>query len=241
MLRIWRNKPETRLRDYVYVSDAKLDMLYEQVPVPLRKRIAAEVKIDLKVIGITVKDAGDKNPVRMGQLAIIERFIEEERDVGTIQEPRSYFRGTMNMKYGPLGSYEFIVLFHGREGGNTVGLGGSSWHLLGGQRPMTEFHAYSHSPTLWVALAEQISADPAGAEWVRREREGPSHGPSEEAAVIHDAPPDAVLHVVDWLEPEGPVQRVEFLARRLVDGDFPARAPHGRQLPPGHITLGTPL
>ena len=38
------------MRYYVYVSDSKVDMLYSQMPRGIRDRIAAELKIDLKVI-----------------------------------------------------------------------------------------------------------------------------------------------------------------------------------------------
>jgi hypothetical protein len=235
-MRIFRSRRRAQLRYHVYVSDAKLDMLYEQVPTPLRKRLAAEVKVDLKLISITVKEAENKEPVRLGRLAVVERFIDEQFEVGTISAPAAYFRGTMDMRQGTF--QESIVLFYGRRGGDTVALGGSLWHLIGGKRPENEVQAYSAGPALWVALAELISADPEGAEWVRRERENPSGG-SEESAAVHD-PPEAVLGIVDWLELDGPIQRVEFLARRLVSDRFDARENRGSELPAGCVTLGTP-
>ena len=42
------------MRYYVYVSDSKVDMLYSQMPSGLRDRIAAELKIDLKVVSVSV-------------------------------------------------------------------------------------------------------------------------------------------------------------------------------------------
>jgi hypothetical protein len=39
------------LKHYVYVSDAKVDMYYAQIPSPLLAGIAAELTIDLKVLG----------------------------------------------------------------------------------------------------------------------------------------------------------------------------------------------
>ena len=41
------------MKYYVYVSDAKLDMLSEQVPLPLRQRIAGELKVDVQVFALT--------------------------------------------------------------------------------------------------------------------------------------------------------------------------------------------
>lgn len=84
-----RNKRAARRRDYLCVSDAKLDVLYEEVSAPARKRFAAEVKVDFKIIGVKVKDAADKESVRIGPLSVVERFIEEHVEVGTIDNPGS--------------------------------------------------------------------------------------------------------------------------------------------------------
>jgi hypothetical protein len=40
------------LKSYVYISDTKLDMLSAQIPPPLRKRIAIDVSVDLKLFSI---------------------------------------------------------------------------------------------------------------------------------------------------------------------------------------------
>ena len=239
-----RNLLAHRLSYFVYVSDAKLDMLYEQIPRPLRKRLAAEVKVDFKMVGVTIKGAEDKGPLRLAKLAVVERFVQDHEDVGTVHQPATYFRGTMDMRWATLN--ESIVLFHGRHDGDIVALGGSLWHLVGGQRPTDQLQSLSFSPDLWVGLVEHISADPDGAEEVRRERANSSVGANEQdywenwKPAVH-APPEAALGELESIYLTGPLQRVEFLARRLVDEQFFARDRYGVQLPPGRVTLGTPL
>jgi hypothetical protein len=43
------------VKSYVYVSDSKIDMLYEEIPKPWLDRITAELKIDLEVVSLTLK------------------------------------------------------------------------------------------------------------------------------------------------------------------------------------------
>lgn len=38
------------MRYYLYLSDAKLDMLFEQIPQKLLPRLVTEAKVDLKVV-----------------------------------------------------------------------------------------------------------------------------------------------------------------------------------------------
>ena len=44
------------VRYYLYVSDAKIDMLFEQIPKRLLDRLTKELKIDIKVVSVTVKE-----------------------------------------------------------------------------------------------------------------------------------------------------------------------------------------
>jgi Family of unknown function (DUF7019) len=43
------------MKYYTYVSDAKLDMLFAQIPSRVSKRLSAELKVDFKVVSLTLK------------------------------------------------------------------------------------------------------------------------------------------------------------------------------------------
>ncbi len=88
-----------QLRNYIYISDSKLEMLFDQIKQGILKRISAEVKVDLKVVGLTLREADNRPATREAKLRIVERFIELHHKVGTVSDPgQEYFRGQANMK-----------------------------------------------------------------------------------------------------------------------------------------------
>lgn len=89
------------LRYYVYISDYKLDLLYEQISPALRTRISGELKIDLKVASLTLRGGEQPEATRMAKLQMIERYIDKYHHVGDIENPgREFFRGSMEMRWG---------------------------------------------------------------------------------------------------------------------------------------------
>lgn len=163
-MRLWPRRTERRLRYYLYISDAKLDMLFEQIDQSAFKRISAEAKVDLKLAGLTVKRGADPAVVRSAKLRVVERFIDRHHQVGTIDEPgNEYFRGRMTMAWGWLHNTtaEDLVLFQGQQNENTVVLAGSSRHVLGWNEPKEEQCGRSSFPgkILW-ALDEYVRAAP---------------------------------------------------------------------------------
>jgi hypothetical protein len=54
--------PEPSLRYFVYVSDTKLNNLFDQISPKLRQRLSAEAKVDLKLASLTVKEAQSRRP-----------------------------------------------------------------------------------------------------------------------------------------------------------------------------------
>jgi len=47
-----KRDPAEPPRFYVYISDAKVDMLLGQIPAGLLERLAAEVTVDLKILSV---------------------------------------------------------------------------------------------------------------------------------------------------------------------------------------------
>jgi hypothetical protein len=149
----------------LYVSDAKLDMLFEQIDRSILKHISAEVKVDLKLASVTLRKAEDPVPARMSKLRIVERFIDEHHNVGSIEEPgREYFRGQMDMQWGwlayaPGDRYRIpIVFFRGQEHSQLVMLAGSRRHVIG-EPPDAEAVTMSAMPGIISAIDEHISED----------------------------------------------------------------------------------
>ncbi len=125
---------DDRPKYYVYVSDTKIDMIFAQVPQKLRDRLAAELRLDLKVVSLTLKEnPSDQN--RYTRTRIVGEYLSGREMVGTLDEPASYFRATMTMEWMCIDSYNGetprIVYFTGVHESVVVGLTGSYHHVVG--------------------------------------------------------------------------------------------------------------
>lgn len=219
-MRKLRRRQVRLLRNYLYVSDVKLDMLFEQIDRSLLKHISAELKVDLKLASITLHKAADPSPARMAKLQIVEQFINDHHNVGTCENPGlEYFRGQLNMQWGwltrPSVDKSSIVFFRGEEDSLSVTLAGSSRHVIGAP-PEASFFAGSALPHIITAIGDHISDKSAlsglwseSARWTR------------------------VARVRELrLHPEGaPSQPMEFLA-------IPLAEDRSSEM---HIVLGTPI
>lgn len=140
---------------YVYVSDAKLEMLYEQIPTRLRDRLATELKIDLKLLSTAFSEQ-PSGKSKYAKLKLVTDFITKNKQVGTIDNPLSYFAGTLEMSWGPYGTGdEQIVYFGGSTNKTIIGLGGSLKHVIGNGTDKL-LHSGSHTPYLLATLIREL-------------------------------------------------------------------------------------
>jgi hypothetical protein len=225
------------MRYYVYVSETKVDQLYAQVPDKLRNKIATKLTVDLKVIKAEFQGVQTQESL-FSKLTIVEQYLEGEGLVGTPDEPKSFFSGTMRLRWGFMDtvmgtelSLDEIVFFSGRTDETVVGLGGSRKHVLG-EVGRTLKPSGSLTFTLGEALgqvnnSEEYSARvglPDGDEGVRD-----LEGNYRTDALLDDV---AAVSLGTWNP--GPGQPMEFLAKRLAFG--PVNPNIGK-----FAILGTPL
>ncbi|MBU2666208.1 hypothetical protein KOI35_22155 [Actinoplanes bogorensis] len=183
-------------RYFVYISDAKVEMLLQQIkPEALRKR-TSEVGLGLKFL--TAKRgaetlAGAERTARLDQVV---RYLNDYGDLGTVEEPGQFFGGLMPLRWGPtVGADGFpMVYFGGRAGKTVLGLGGSRAHVFGtppGPEPQPLPIGRSMLPSLLdgITRVDGIEA------------------------------PAAVRETTDALR--GPEQTMEFVAKRLLDEPGP--------------------
>jgi hypothetical protein len=216
-VRLWRQDRAQPLRYYLYISDSKLDMLFEQIDQGVLKRISAEVKVDLKLASVTLRQTDNPAPVRTAKLRVVERFIEQRHHVGTVQEPgREYFRGQLDMEWGWLEGEKgsSVVFFMGRESSQFVALAGSRRHVLGENIGEGEnVSAYSVMPNIAAVIDEHIPSRPK----------------------VGD-PQVALNNFADLYRLTAATQPLEFLAVPLVEGQM-----RRWDFPSVHGVLGTPL
>ncbi|WP_406358439.1 DUF7019 family protein [Streptomyces sp. NBC_00658] len=233
------------MRYYLYVSDAKLDMLFEQIDRGVLKRISAEVKVDLKLASVTLTRAENPAPARAAKLRVVERYIERHHFVGDIEKPGSeYFRGRMAMTWGWLRwradvdqnglPRRDMVLFQGQQGKHTLGLAGGGRHVLAWQGIGEEsgWGLTSLALDIFWALDQHISNAPELTDQLRGRpiREGGGFAAALNARLFH-----------------GPSQFVEFLAVPLAQDKYESDGPSVSvdgiplRLPAQNTILGTPI
>lgn len=219
------------LRHFLYISDTKLDMLFEQIDPALRRRISAEAKVDLKLASLTLRHNTPPPTARIAKLRMVERYIDTHHQVGTISAPgHDHFRGSMPMQWGWLshglghdsgtGGLD-TVFFRGQTASHVVVLAGSRRHVLGEQPAAEDSRLIAHSatPNIFAVIGEHISGNPQLAEYWRELRElpGPPAG-AEDNCAAHD-PPEVGLRDAAQLKLSGPPQHLEFLALPLVQDE----------------------
>lgn len=226
------------MRYYVYISDAKVEMLAAQVPSKLLRRTAKDLRIDFKVLSVSLhQDPSEET--RYSKLQVVLRALEEAESIGTVDVSGSWFRGSEPLAWGHVGPHGEVVYFTGVVGEKLLGLTGSSRHVLGGQ------------PSSYVDTDRERYAP--GGSWARHMVESAlsqdlsvtEGGQSDEAFQKGDgAAITAMLGLHRRLV--GHREPVEFVAKRLLE--LPAEAVDldaglaGTDLPAFEgILLGTPL
>ena len=125
------------LKYYLYISTSKIEMLYPQIADDLKEKKASEWKIDLKFLSYSRKSENEPTNTQQARLEAIVETLNAQEKIGTIKEPREYFRGCFKMRWGIYAdsgrpSDEApLVYFGGRTAETIFGLGGSSRHVIG--------------------------------------------------------------------------------------------------------------
>jgi hypothetical protein len=189
------------MKYYLYISDAKVDMLFPQVPHEIKSKVAHEYKFDVKLFSASRKTETESEENRIARLEAVVSFIQEYGKLGTVDHPDDFIADSLAMRWGPYrdDAAKEVVTFEGNTADTVVVLGGSSHHVVGnaGQSVAT---SSSSTPALVRYLVERVSSegmvgsDESGDEMIRA----------------------AILAVRTSQRPYEPLQNVEFMAKRLL-------------------------
>lgn len=213
---------------YLYVSDAKVDMMLSQIDPSFRRKRTVEWSLNFKLFGArrgTESEIGDN---RFARLETVVQYLERFGDLGTVDQPGQFFRGLLPMRWGPLEDPSSFY-FGGETQQTVVGLIGSAVHMIGAESSRS-----ADRPVAWLGYALPPLTDALRADRDHGEIEPRSTETSSSQGAIN-----AVHHANTMLR--GPEQNLEFLAKRLARGsstlpDEPDHPRSGR-----HVLLGTPL
>ena len=87
---------------YIYISDAKIDMLLPQVPHDIKKKVANEFKVNLKVLEVGRKSESESEESRVARLQSVVQYLRSELHVGSIDQPSDYIDGEFTNEVGAL-------------------------------------------------------------------------------------------------------------------------------------------
>jgi hypothetical protein len=138
-----------QMKYYLYVSRFKVDMLWSQIP------------------GAVLDDSAmDETQQLYARLQAVVDYIDNTGEVGTIDNPKSYFRGKLPLSWAILGAYpelgldahlEGVVYFGGKTQHTVLGLGGSAKHVIGIPENQSKVTMSSSSSTrLLVTLSREL-------------------------------------------------------------------------------------
>jgi hypothetical protein len=215
---------------YVYVSDAKVDMLLGSIPERQRRTLALELKVDLKIISATAKsEEAVPTQTRFGRLAVVAKHLRDTAFVGPLNSPAEYIADTCPVSWWDypavaLGETESgaITVFAGRTSNTTFALFGSGVHVIG--RQSTKPAMFSSSPAI-VSFLKQEFGDVRS---FSSPTVMPAPAPIQQVLA---ATLDAAENILSMV----PGQSMEFLARRLLSGTIES---DGKKMA---VTIATPL
>jgi hypothetical protein len=199
------------MKYYLYISDAKVDMLLPQISDAHKKKVATEFGFDVKIFSAKRKVEEDENDNRIARLETVASFIREFGNLGTVEKPNEYIEDSMSMYFTVLDPEinQPAAYFTGKQLGTLVALGGSGHHLLGVGKPAATFGASLAFRILYLLNVG-----------------------SDEQGINKYFGMEAVLRVYDNLQSQRlPLESLRFMAKRL------AIEQHGGKT----IILGTPL
>jgi hypothetical protein len=149
------------IKYYIYLSRVKVEMLWGQISQNDLKKISAELKINAGFFSGGVKsETKDHNLYK--KLDVVLKYLENRDMIGSLGNPRTFFKGTLPMSWQEIEFYEKdsgrIVLFSGfdQASNRVVGLVGSVAHIIGMHNLEPESFDYAQS-SFWVKIADELN------------------------------------------------------------------------------------
>ena len=224
------------MKYYIYISDAKVDMLFPQVPHDIKKKVALEFKMDLKLLSASRRTETESEDNRIARLETVVDFIRAYENIGTLDEPGEYVEGFLQMRWGPFraGVEETSVIYFGGETERTfVGLGGSIRNVIGNSGASSA-NSRSATPAILDFLYRELN--------INQPIDGFTDRSEAYRRYLKEVAPPSECVALAATSLHGPEQNVEFLAKRLAYGpvdmsEDPDRKPFALLATPLYVAM----
>lgn len=164
---------------------------------------------------------------RFDKVNVVSNYINEHLDVGDIDSPKTYFKAAIPMRWvtEPPGYGNGFVYFGGKTQDTIFGLGGSVEHVIGEEK------ARGLSTSFTVQIFRELE---------KFEPDLPRFSGDQTRGndTTKDKGRDYFLDLIATMTKQhldGPEERLEFLAKRLVEGDL------ANWTIKKHVLLGSPI
>jgi hypothetical protein len=206
------------MRNYLYISDAKVDMYLPQIEAVEKKKFATRFGFDLKVLQGSLETEWVSLENRVRRLQVVEEEILRTKPVGTLEATQSWIEGTADVAAAPFPDNRNLTFFFSSSDGHFLGLGGSTHHVVGNARPETAVASTSHLHRLLDTL-EAISTNYSFV--VEKSDEALLH--HVHVSVKQFGGISSWTRIMDQVSTDfdrWPRQTVAFLARRLTSDEY---------------------
>jgi hypothetical protein len=138
------------VKNYLYISETKVNMLYPQIPSSILKRISVELKINLGVLGVGATSTPEDSSVDLSsKVAVLDKYIRSHEDCGSVEEPgseeapKTFIAGTLPLgrsiiededpvyEDGTTPTYRKFACFAGRFGDTRLVMVGAADSMVG--------------------------------------------------------------------------------------------------------------
>jgi hypothetical protein len=151
------------VKSYIYRSQPKIDLLWEQLNSKKIEKYSAELKLNFGVVSGSIKSHPLEETLH-ARLEVVLEHLKRERQIGGLAEPSTFVRGVLPMTWQELGvrrdeDAPKMVLFSGRHDQPQllVALVGSVAHVSGmsGLEPATFSYI---QPSFWNRIVETLAS-----------------------------------------------------------------------------------
>lgn len=147
------------MKYYVYVSESKINMLFDQIGLSDKEERTTSLEFDLKVLKGRVEKSKGIPANKFKKLNTVIKQLEKEKLVGSITDPSQYIKGCLKMIWTTWSMARLPhspITFWGHMSEKlTLALAGSKYHLLGEQR-RGRTSSGSSPPTILSWLAQEL-------------------------------------------------------------------------------------
>jgi Family of unknown function (DUF7019) len=155
-------KKSHELKYFVYVSQTKVDMLFQQIPAKFLDGKKAEVGVDFGIVSAKIDGvmSGEEAKSLYRRALAVCDYLENQDQIGTLDSPKKYIAGDLLLKYGVVWEYAAEIAFFGTvHKGKKFGLIGSSGSLVGQHEKVATDHAAYYYTLKFLRQAVEFGTD----------------------------------------------------------------------------------